>query len=158
MKRPGLIILLLAVLLSTPAVAENLLMSRVALEAEIVFAYVESSIREHGYEIAHVQTCDEGLGDFDYKTDFYRTVFFGKVDEVRRIGAEYPELAPYVPLKIAVIAERDETVLVILNPQALAPFFADETVQIQLGRWYNDLVSIFEQVGRETAKHRAQAG
>jgi uncharacterized protein (DUF302 family) len=147
--------LLLAVVMALPAMAENLLMSRVGLKAEIVFAYVESSIQEHGYQIAHVQTCDDGLGDFGYKTDFYRTVFFGKVGEVQRIVADYPELASYVPLKMAVIAERDETVLVILNPQALAPFFADEWVQIQLARWYSDLVSILEQVSRETAAHRA---
>ena len=40
-------------------------------------------------------------------------------------------------LKIAVIAEKDETLLTVLNPEALAPFFPDdEALQIQLGRWH----------------------
>jgi uncharacterized protein (DUF302 family) len=145
-------------LVAATALADNMLMARVALKADIVFAYAEASIQEHGYAIAHVQTCDDGLGDFGYKTDFYRTLFFGKVEEVRRIAEHYPELASYVPLKMAVIAERDETLLVVLNPEALAPFFADETVQIQLQRWHSDIVSILDDITRGATAHRAEAG
>jgi uncharacterized protein (DUF302 family) len=148
------VLLLLAVMLG-PVRAENMLMSRIALSADVVLAYVQSSIEEHGYSIAHLQTCDDGLGDFGYKSDFYRVVFFGKVDEVQRISARYPELVSYLPLKIAVIAERDETLLSVLNPEALEPYFPDEEVQIQLGRWHSDLVSILGDVRRATAKHKA---
>lgn len=142
-------------LLATPSVADNLLMGRVPLSAEIVMAYAEASIESHGYLIAHRQTCDSGLGDVGYETDFYQVVFFGKPDEVRRISADYPELVSHLPLKLAVIAERDETLLTTLNPEALSSFFPDETVQIQLGRWHSDLVSIFDEVKRSAAAHAA---
>lgn len=150
-------ILLWTVLWGGSVHADNMLMGRVALAADIVFAYAQSSIEEHGYRIAHVQTCDDGLGDAGYKSDFYRVLFFGKVEEVRRISAQYPELVSYLPLKLAVIAERDETLLTILNPEALAPFFANEEVQIQLGRWHNDLVSILDDISRATAHHQSAA-
>lgn len=137
--------------------ADNMLMSRIPLAADVVLAYAQSSIEEHGYTIAHMQTCDDGLGDVGYETDFYRTLFFGKVTEVQRISADYPELVPYLPLKLAIIAERDETLLSVVNPEALLPFFANETVQIQLGRWHNDLVSILDDIARATAQHQAPA-
>jgi hypothetical protein len=56
-------------------------------------------------------------------------------------------------LKLAIIAERDETLLTVLNPESLAPFFANEAVQIQLARWHNDLVSILDDIARATAQH-----
>lgn len=149
---------LLLILFGGAARADNMLMGRVSLAADIVFAYAEESIEEHGYSVAHIQTCDDGLGDFGYKSDYYRVLFFGKVDELRRISAQYPELVSYLPLKLAIIAERDETLLTVLDPEALAPYFADEAVQIQLGRWHNDLVSILDEVARTTAEHGAGGG
>jgi uncharacterized protein (DUF302 family) len=142
-------------LFSVSALADNMLMIRIPMKAEIVLEYVKTSITEHGYQIAHLQTCDAGLGDFDYKTDFYQVVFFGKVDEVRWISENHPELVSYLPLKIAVIAERDDALLVVLNPEALAPFYAEEAIQVQLGRWNSDLVSIFDDVRRATGKRIA---
>jgi hypothetical protein len=82
-------------------------------------------------------------------------VFFGKIDEVRMISERYPELVSYLPLKIAVIAEKDETLLAVLNPEALAPFFPDEELQIQFGRWNSDLLSILKDVRRGIAGHVA---
>lgn len=140
---------LLLVLGSAPVIADNMIMGRIPLRAEVVLEYVKSSIEEHGYTIAHLQLCDGGMTDFGYKTDFYRVVFFGKIDEVRMITSHYPELVSYLPLKIAVIAERDETLLTVLNPEALAPFFPNEQIQIQLGRWNSDLLSIFDDVRRQ---------
>jgi uncharacterized protein (DUF302 family) len=154
--RNWLYVLLLLVVIAGPVRSENMLMSRIPLAADVVLAYLQSSIEEHGYSIAHLQTCDDGLGDFGYKSDFYRVVFFGKVGEARRISARYPELVSYLPLKIAVIAERDETLLTVLNPEALEPYFPQEEIQIQLGRWHNDLVSILGDVRRATAEHKAQ--
>mgnify|MGYP001557599573 CR=1 FL=1 len=135
--------------------ADNMIMARVPVAADIVFEYVKSSVEEHGYSVAHVQLCDGGMTDFGYKSDLYRVIFFGKVAEVRLISESYPELVAYQPLKIAVIAEADETLLTVLNPETLAPFFADEAVQIQLGRWHNDLVSILSDVRRSVANRAA---
>jgi len=147
----------LAVLLvfSGMAFSDNMIMGRVPMRGEIVLEYVISSIEEHGYTVAHIQLCDGGMKEFGYKSALYRVVFFGKIAEVRAISERYPELVSYVPLKIAVIAEKDETLLSVLNPQALAPFFTDEELQIQFARWSNDLKSIFEDVRRSTAQRVA---
>lgn len=144
--------LVLPLLAGGGAQANSMLMSRIPMHAEIVLEYVKSSVEEHGYSIAHLQLCDGGMTDFGYETDVYRVVFFGKIDEVRMISERYPELVSYLPLKIAVIAEQGETLITVLNPEALAPFFADEEIRIQLGRWYNDLVSILDDVRRATGK------
>ena len=130
-------------------------MSRIPMRAEIVLEYVKTSIEEHGYAVAHLQLCDGGMADFGYKSDAYRVVFFGKVEETRMISARYPELVSYLPLKIAVIAEKDETLLTVLDPDALAPFFPDPEMQIQLGRWASDLASILDDVRRATGKRVA---
>ncbi len=147
--------LLLLALLNGLAHADNLLMSRIPMSAEIVLEYVKTSIEEHGYAVAHVQLCDGGMADFGYKSDTYRVVFFGKVEEARMISARYPELVSFLPLKIAVIAEKDETLLTVLNPEALAPYYADQEIQVQLGRWNNDLISILDDVRRATGKRIA---
>jgi uncharacterized protein (DUF302 family) len=148
--------LLLAFLpVAGPAAADNMLMARVPLQAEVTLEYVNTSIREHGYKIAHLQLCDGGMTEAGYKSDVYRVVFFGKVDEVRMISDRYPELVSYLPLKIAVIAEKDETLLAALSPEALEPFYGDEALHIQLGRWQNDIVSIFEDVRRGVASRAA---
>ena len=141
-----------ALLLTSAAGADNILMGRIPMRAEIVIEYVKTSVEEHGYTVAHIQLCDGGMKDFGYESDFYRVVFFGKIDEVRKAAERYPELVSYLPLKLAVIAEEDETLLAVLNPEALAPFFADEAVQIQLGRWHSDLVSILQDVRRATGR------
>ena len=149
--------LVLLALLVVPAMvgADNMIMGRAALRAEIVLEYVKSSIEEHGYRIAHIQLCDGGMKDFGYESDVYRVVFFGKLDEVRMISEQHPAFVSYLPLKIAVIAEKDETLLTALNPEALSPFYPDRKLQIQLGRWHNDLISIFQDIRRSTAGHAA---
>jgi len=142
--------------ISLGASADNMIMARVPMRAELVIEYLNSSVEEHGYTIAHTQLCDGGMTDFGYKSDLYRVVFFGKIDEVRMISGRFPELVSYLPLKIAVIAEKDETLLTVLNPEALAPFFPDQELQIQFGRWRSDLISIFDDVRRGIAKHIAR--
>jgi len=137
---------------AAPAMADNMLMGRIPMRAEIVLEYVKTSVEEHGYSVAHIQLCDGGMKDFGYESDVYRVVFFGKIDEVRKATEHHPELVSYLPLKMAVIAEKDETLLVALNPEALAPFFTDQEVQIQLSRWHSDLVSILDDVRRATGQ------
>lgn len=143
-----LAVLVLCLALGRWVIADNMLMSRIAAPADLVMEYVKTSVEEHGYTIAHLQLCDGGMTDAGYKTDFYQVIFFGKVEEVRMISADYPELVSYLPLKLAVIAERDETLLSVLNPEALAPFYSDRRLQIQFGRWRRDLASIMDDVQR----------
>jgi len=138
--------------------ADEMLMARMMMKADLAYEYLVTSIEEHGYSVAHVQTCDEGMADFGYKSDFYRVVFFGKGDEVRRISATHPEFAAYMPMKITVVAERGETVLSIVNPRVfLAHYPGDQAMQVQLGRWYNDIQSIFNDLQKAASAAPAQA-
>ena len=63
--------LLLLLVASAIVNADNMIMGRAALRAEIVLEYVKSSIEEHGYTIAHVQLCDGGMKDFGYTCLLY---------------------------------------------------------------------------------------
>jgi uncharacterized protein (DUF302 family) len=152
----GLIRLFLVLtLLVGPAAADNMLMARIPLRADITLEYLTGSVEEHGYKVVHLQLCDGGMSDAGYQSDIYRVVFFGKIDEVRMISERHPELVSYLPLKIAVMAEKDETLLAVLNPEALEPLYQDEALHIQFARWQNDLHSIFDDVRRAVAQRPA---
>lgn len=130
---------------------EDMLMMHVDLDGPTVLEYVRSSVIKHGYAIAHEQRCDGGMSDFGYQTDMYRVVFFGKGKEVRWLSEKYPDIVSYVPLKMAVIAEKKETLVSIVNPMVLEPYY-DREVRMQLTRWRNDILSIFDDIRREVAK------
>lgn len=147
-------ILLLALLfaLAAPAFADKMLMGRIANKADVAMEMVQDVIREHGYEIAHIQLCDGGMETFGYKSDVYRVIFFGKGEEVRRISKTNPEFVAYLPLKIAVIAEKDDTMVTIVNPLIFNNYYPnDEDMKIQFGRWYNDIMSIFNDLQIESS-------
>ncbi len=146
MKR--LIPFLLLLLLAPPLQAEQtLLMVRLDMKAPDAMEVLKETVREYGYEVAHVQRCDGGMSEFHYKTDYYRVLFFGKLNEVRGILERYPEMSPYLPLKIAVIAEEDQAVLAVLDPRALTALFArTPELGVQFARWHNDLEAIFQEM------------
>jgi len=152
MKR--FVILVLVTLLSAPLLAgQPIMMVRSKLKAADAMDVLKETVQEYGYSIAHVQRCDGGMAEFDYKTDFYRVLFFGKIDEVRGILQRYPEMAPFLPLKIAVIAENDETVLAAVDPRALAHLYGHNPVlQVQFARWYNDIRSMMEELRQHQKK------
>ena len=127
---------------SLPILAENIFTVRSAMNFEQSMTAVKASIEAHGYSVAHVQRCDGGLHKFDYATDPYRVIFFGKFDEVRQLSSRYPTLIPFLPLKMAVFAEGDETIISVINLAALAQFYDDSDLRIQFKRWENDLRSI----------------
>jgi uncharacterized protein (DUF302 family) len=126
--------------------AEETLMMRTDFPFERTMGILNQTIAEYGYQVAHVQRCDGGMADFGYKSDFYRVVFFGKVEEVRDLSDRYPELVPYLPLKILLFAEGDETVLVALNPLELARYFESRELQVQFRRWNSDIRAIFAEL------------
>lgn len=148
LRLPALFTVLL--LLATSASADNILMTRSYLPFEIAMEETQSLLDEYGYTVAHTQRCDGGLTDFGYKSDYYRVIFFGKIDEVRELSANHPELVPFLPLKMLLFAENEETVLVALDPQTLSPFIDDSEVKIQLRRWQNDILSIFNEMREKT--------
>jgi len=141
LRFPALLVALFPLSFSL-AHAEGILMARTTMEFETALEVLQRSIEEHGYTVAHVQRCDGGMRGMGYETDNYKTVFFGKYDEITYLSKKHPELIPYLPLKIAIYAEGEESILAILNPIVLGEFIPDTDLQIQLQRWYSDIKSV----------------
>ncbi len=145
-------ILLMVVAGAGFAAEQTLVMVRSPARAGHVMDVLKETILEYGYKVAHTQRCDGGMAEFHYKSDFYRVVFFGKVEEVREVLKRHPEMSPYLPLKIAVVAEDQDTVLAAVDPRALGPMFPDDPeLQVLLARWYNDINAMLEEM-RELKK------
>ncbi|MDJ0880488.1 MAG: DUF302 domain-containing protein [Gammaproteobacteria bacterium] len=126
--------------------AENMIMLRVHHSFDDTMIMLKDKLDEYGYKVAHIQKCDGGLTDSGYQTDMYKSIFYGKFEEMRQLTNSHPEIIPYVPLKIAVMKEKDTVVLVALNPETLSEFFPDKTLVTQFGRWASDIRAIFEEV------------
>jgi uncharacterized protein (DUF302 family) len=133
-------------LASSSVHAENMIMLRTSLNFDEGMIMIKDKLEEYGYKIAHIQKCDGGLGDAGYKTGLYKSVFFGKFDEMRYLTAKYPQIIPYVPLKIAIMEELDTLVLVSLNPSTLKEFFEEPELRTLFGRWESDVRAIFEEI------------
>jgi uncharacterized protein (DUF302 family) len=142
------LILSLMLLLPTAQAAERLMMARTAQNFPEAMLRLQQTLKDHGYTVSRVQRVDIGLTTFGYQTDKYRVVFFGKPEEIRRMTHEYPQLIPYLPLKIAIFAEQEETLLVASSPKQLL-----ETDQPELNRvletWTADLLEILDMMRNE---------
>lgn len=128
------------------ASAQDLLMVRSAQRFPEAMLTLQNSIRDHGYALSRVQRVDIGLTKSGYQTDKYRVVFFGKPNEVRQITERHPEMIPYLPLKLAIFAEEDETVVVGSNPARFAQFFPSSDLAVIFQRWESDFRSIMDDV------------
>jgi len=128
------------------AQAENILMTRSHHKFDVALEAAKKSLADHGYTVSHIQRCDGGLKNFGFTTDPYRLLFFGKPEEIRALTGKYPEIIPYVPLKLAVFAEGDEVLAAIFNPEELARLFKDDELKVQFQRWKSDFVSILNDI------------
>jgi len=143
--------LLLVVLLTcawpTLSCAEGgMVMVRTLLPFPESMLALQESIREHGYTVSRVQRVDIGLTGMGYKTDKYRVVFAGKYDEIRELADKVPELAAYLPPKIAIFAEGEQTILVTAHPSLYARIAGDRVDPVIFDRWESDLLSILHDV------------
>jgi len=129
--------------------AENMIMLRVNSSYDNVMIALKDKLVEYSYKVAHVQKCDGGLHSMGYKSDDYKVVFFGKLKEVRYLSKKYPQIIPFVPLKVAVIKEADSVVLVALNPSSLTSYFKEKELTTQFRRWENDIRAIFNEISEE---------
>ena len=136
-------------MLATQVQGQHMLMVRTSHPFEKAMAILQQTLIEYGYQVAHVQRCDGGMADFGYESDFYRVVFFGKLEEVRRLTENYPAIVPYLPLKLLVFAEQDETLLVALNPQELTPYFEGRELRTQFRRWESDIRAIMAELASD---------
>ncbi len=126
--------------------AQDILTVRSSLGFDQAISFLQNNIESHGYSVSLVQRCDRGLNNSGHETDLYRVIFLGKRDEIRRLSKQHPELIPYLPLKIAIFAEGQHTILSTINPAALDTLFDDETLRDQFRRWEADLRSILYEV------------
>lgn len=124
------------------AYGEQMLMTRVNMSFPEAMLKLQERIQAQGYQLSRVQRVDIGLTSSGYTTDKYRLVFFGKLKENRELTAKYPMLYAYLPLKIAIFAEQEETLLVTYDP-ALLFSESDETLRQTTMRWKKDLEAIF---------------
>lgn len=127
------------------AQADNMMMVRTTQTFPEAMSELQDLIRSKGYVISRVQRVDIGLTKSGYKTDRYRVVFYGKPDEIRKLTQRYPELTAYLPLKISIFAEDNDTILVTANPQHLSKA-GDRELTRAIEQWEKDLVDIFRQM------------
>jgi uncharacterized protein (DUF302 family) len=138
--------LAVAIALAAPAAAGDLMMARVNRMFPEAMALLQSAISERGYTVTRLQQVNENLQRRDFKSDMYRVVYFGKLDEVRQVTARNPELIPFLPLSITIFAEGDQTILVASHPQMLRQFFPDPGLKPYFDRWEKDVVAIMDEV------------
>jgi uncharacterized protein (DUF302 family) len=124
--------------------ASNLIMARSHEKFPEAMLTLQTSIKEHGYTVARVQRIDIGLTGMGFKTDKYRVVFVGKKDEIQYLTKKYPELTPYMPPKVSIFAEDDDTVVVTVNPAVYKDMIDDEEDRRIFDRWENDVYSVFK--------------
>ncbi len=129
-----------------PGTAQELLMARVTNTFPEAMNALQQSIVKSGYKLMRVQRVDIGLTMSGYKTAEYRIVFFGKQDEIQGLAAKYPHLIPFLPLKLVIYAEGDETIVLGTNPAKLAEFYPDKNLEPYFLRWEKDFRIILEKI------------
>jgi uncharacterized protein (DUF302 family) len=147
-SRHAFLIALLVWQFVLPVKAEEILMARSLQPFPEAMLTLQESIRDHGYTVSRVQRVDIGLTGMGYKTDKYRIVFLGKIDEVREIAVKAPRMIPYLPLKISIFAEDGQTILITSNPRLYAAIAGDAVDHAIFERWESDLRSIFHDVSQ----------
>ena len=128
--------------------ASDLIMARSHEKFPEAMLTLQTSIKEHGYKVARVQRIDIGLTGMGYKTDKYRVVFVGKLDEIQYLTKKYPHLTAYLPPKVSIFAEEDDTVLVTVNPNVYKEMVDDDKDKLIFDRWENDIYSVFNDFSR----------
>lgn len=107
---------------------------------------LQETIKKQGYTLSRVQRVDIGLTKSGYITDKYRVVFFAKNDELQYLSEHHPEIIPYLPHKIAIFAENDETILITTNPSVFSDIFNSKELDPYFKRWEADLHAIFKHI------------
>lgn len=124
-------------------------MARSELRFPEAIAALQGEIKARGYIVSHIQRVDLGLtAGGGFKTAEYRVVFFAKAQEMTELPQRVPELAAYLPLKIAIFAEGDTTLLTTNSPRTLREFFPDAGLDAVFSRWHDDVSAVFDAMRR----------
>jgi uncharacterized protein (DUF302 family) len=137
--------------LVSPAAADGLFMVRMNTAFPEAMTLLQSAISSRGYTITRLQQVNENLQRREFKSDMYRVVYFGKLEEVRQVTAAHPELIPFLPLNITIFAEGEQAILVASHPQTLRQFFPDPALQPVFDHWEKDIEAIMDEVREDTS-------
>lgn len=135
--------------LAAPVAADGLFMVRMDKAFPEAMTLLQSAISSHGYTITRLQQVNENLQRREFKSDMYRVVYFGKLDEIKRVSAQQPELIPFLPLNITIFAEGEQSILVSSHPSSLRKFFPDPALGPVFDRWERDIGAIMDEVRGE---------
>lgn len=142
-----IIISILLLLTSTAGHAtdsEALLMSRSSKSFEATLEQLAAAIAYNDYKISRIQRVDIGLTKSGYKTEKYRLVFFGKSSEINELASKHPNLIAYLPLKIVIFAEGNETIMLAMNPYQLRKLVPEKSLFTKYRKWEKDLRNILQ--------------
>ncbi len=150
MKKSLLTVLLLltALIQGNVVYADQLIIVRSKQNFPEAMLKLQETIVQQGYTVSRVQRVDIGLNKSGYVTDKYRVVFFGRADEIETISKHYPHLIPYIPWKIAIFAERQDTLLVAADPMRLIDKRYPQANRY-LEKWKKDLAIIMHTLQQE---------
>lgn len=137
-------ICMISFLNAAPLTANQVIMVRIKGEFPEAMNQLQESIVKQGYKVARVQRVDVGLTKTGHKTDAYRLVFFGKLNEVKMLIKEFPEFAPFLPLKMVIFAEGDETLLLASDPRSLKESYPQKKLHKYFDIWAKDIRSIMD--------------
>ncbi|MFC1603077.1 DUF302 domain-containing protein [Pseudomonadota bacterium] len=136
----------LLLLVSGSLWASDLLMVRSQLAFPDAQPRLEEEINALGYFTSNARRVDIDLVNVGFSHGTYRAIAYGKPDEIKRLAEDYPELTPFLPPQIVIFAEREESLLVALNPLYLTEFFPQPELIDIFERWNRDLQIILENV------------
>ncbi|MGW8248610.1 MAG: DUF302 domain-containing protein [Acidiferrobacterales bacterium] len=121
---------------------EPLIMVRSAKPFSATLEQLTTAINFNEYKISRIQRVDVGLTKSGYKTKQYRVVFYGKPSEIDKLAKDYPNLIPFLPLKIVIFAEGDNTILLALNPYELRKLVPEKDLVPYYREWETDVRNI----------------
>lgn len=142
--------ILLTVLSASTVYADDLIMVRSRQVFPDAMTNLQQAIINRGYQLIRVQRVDVGLTASGFKTDKYRLVFFGDKYMMEELPNKYPELIPYLPLKIVIFAEEDQTLILAMNPVILEKYYPDNPELARaFNQWKKDLELILYEAQQE---------
>ncbi len=127
-------------------VTGELIMVRSEKNFSEAMSSLEQAIKKQGYVLSGIRSVDEQLSRRGFKTDKYRVIFFGKTEQNAKLSERYPDLVPYLPLKIVIFAEAGETLLVTADPAVFIDLYPYPELRDVFRQWHEDVVGIMSQV------------
>lgn len=109
--------------------------------------HLQEVLLEHGYHSLRVQQVDVGLHNHGYESDKYRIIFFSKAKETETLKNNYPVLIPFLPHKVTIYTDNNQTVVNTIRPKALSELFYEPKIREILSRWDDDVRIIMNEVG-----------